>query len=255
MLLLIDGDILLHRFAYANQFSIDWYSNGEFVTIQDKDTAVKEMESFIEHLVQKCEVTDFVVCLSSDFNFRYEVLPSYKHNRTGEKPELYYVLLEHMTKHYPHESWRNLEADDVMGVLATQHLEQTIIATLDKDLDQIPGWHYNWNKDSMYHTTQQYGLYWFFRQILTGDSTDGYKGCPGIGPKKADALVGSLLGDNPPLPVDVWQTVVEAYERKGLTEADAIQQARVARILQTPEYNRTTGKITLWQPPVIVDKV
>ena len=41
--------------------------------------------------------------------------------------------------------------------------------------------------------------------------------------------------------------VLKAYEDKGFTKDEAIQQARVARILRKGEYNRKTKKVKLWQ--------
>jgi DNA polymerase-1 len=40
---------------------------------------------------------------------------------------------------------------------------------------------------------------------------------------------------------------VAAYERQGLTEADAIKQARLARILRYEEWDGRTPR--LWAPP------
>jgi DNA polymerase-1 len=39
-----------------------------------------------------------------------------------------------------------------------------------------------------------------------------------------------------------------AYASKGLTEDDAILQARMARILQDGDYNYATKGIRLWNP-------
>jgi DNA polymerase-1 len=70
-------------------------------------------------------------------------------------------------------------------------------------------------------------------QTLVGDTSDGYPGCPGIGPVKAEKVLGM-----PPN----WQDVVGAYRAAKLTEADALVQARVARILR---YGETPGT---WTP-------
>ena len=74
-------------------------------------------------------------------------------------------------------------------------------------------------------------------QTLIGDIADGYKGCPGIGAVKAKKLL-----DEAP----VWATVKDAYEKAGLTEEDALQQARMARILRSSDY--PDGQVKLWSP-------
>ena len=252
MKLLIDGDILLHRFAFSNQYSIDWDGDGELVDVLDADKAKRELDQDVKDLLKATKTKSYVFCISSNFNFRYKVLPTYKHNRTGEKPKLYDILKEHVESIHAALHYKNLEADDLMGIISTRQPEGWVIASLDKDMDQIPGWHYNWNKQSLYRTEQSWCDYWFLRQVLTGDSTDGYKGCPGIGPKKADLVLQPAMSPEPMLfNMEIgWEQVVEAYEKKGLTEADALQQARVARILRHGEYDERTFKPVLWTPPV-----
>ncbi len=44
-----------------------------------------------------------------------------------------------------------------------------------------------------------------------------------------------------------WELVVKAYEKQGLFEHDALQQARVARILRHGDYNMSTGEVKQWQ--------
>jgi DNA polymerase-1 len=75
---------------------------------------------------------------------------------------------------------------------------------------------------------------------MTGDTTDNYKGCPGIGAVKAKALF-EKSGAN-------WNTVVEAFRKAGLTEEDALVQARVAYILRGWDYNPKSREIKLWLP-------
>jgi len=79
----------------------------------------------------------------------------------------------------------------------------------------------------------------FYTQVLTGDTTDGYKGIPGIGPKKAEAILGSRPD---------WGIVIHAYQKAGMTETDAKSQARLARILRWSEWDASEGTLKLWEP-------
>ena len=45
-----------------------------------------------------------------------------------------------------------------------------------------------------------------------------------------------------------WDTVVSTYQSKGLSEAVALENARLARILRDGEYDTDTGKVKLWTP-------
>ena len=93
--------------------------------------------------------------------------------------------------------------------------------------------------------TKEEADYWFMIQSLTGDAVDGYSGCPSIGIKTAE----KILGDDINVPIlELWDKVVHTYQKKGYTEAEALQQARCARILRKGEYNRKKGEVKLWQP-------
>jgi DNA polymerase-1 len=78
-----------------------------------------------------------------------------------------------------------------------------------------------------------------FFQTLVGDSTDGYAGCPTVGPTKAKRIL-----DADP----TWKQVVRAYKAQNLSEEDALVQARLARILRIENYNYKNRKIRLWNP-------
>jgi hypothetical protein len=75
-----------------------------------------------------------------------------------------------------------MEADDLLGINQTK---DTIICTIDKDLRQVPGQHYNFVKDEIFTVNLQEGLLWFYTQMLTGDASDNISGIRGIGLKKA----------------------------------------------------------------------
>ena len=79
----------------------------------------------------------------------------------------------------------------------------------------------------------------FLTQCLTGDTTDGYKGVPGIGPKKAEAL----LGTRPH-----WGALKKAYMAAGMTKNEAIQQARLASILRWSDWDEHKGELIPWTP-------
>jgi DNA polymerase-1 len=151
------------------------------------------------------------------------------------------VLIEHARQVWECRSEDSLEADDVMGIMATRSPRSHVIASTDKDLKQVPGVHYNWRTDCMERVTTPDADYWFYFQVLTGDSTDGYSGCPGVGPRRAKAVLEGA-GEDP------WASVVAAFESKGLSEEDALAQARVARILRCDDYDLKHRRPILWRP-------
>jgi DNA polymerase-1 len=244
--LLIDGDILLYRFACTNEFGIVWEEGQEAVKVVNLEAAQFDVAMFIERMSEKLHVEDVVVVFSGPNNFRYKVLPSYKHNRVGlVKPELYAQLKEYLLLNFTTKEKEGLEGDDVMGILATRWPGHFILATIDKDLQQIPGELYNWNTEIFKNITEEEADRFFYSQVLIGDSCDGYAGCPGIGPKKAEKILAEAEEEGG---ITYWEAICIAYCSRGRTVEDALQQARVARILRASDYDFKTKEIKLWVP-------
>ena len=261
---LIDADILFFKFSIKNEIVNDW--DPENITVEiDYDKAVEEFDWFVRQLMRNTNCSKCVLCVTHAQNFRYGVMPTYKHQRsTTEKPKLHPMLREYALNHPRHPSmmYKGLEADDVMGLRATESPGEYVIATLDKDLEQIPGFHFNWNNDTwVREVTELEGDRFFYMQILAGDRTDGYYGCPQIGGKKAWDIVDEVPGDGgPQWHRDMWERVVEeykaaewylAYEQylsRELNASHALINARVARMLRHGEYNFTTKEVNLWKP-------
>lgn len=99
-----------------------------------------------------------------------------------------------------------MEADDALAIQATELGDKAVIVTIDKDLDQVAGWHYNFVKGDFYYVTEPEGVRSFYSQILTGDRVDNIIGLPGIGPKRSSKL---LAGCN--RPEDFYKVCLELY--------------------------------------------
>jgi DNA polymerase-1 len=167
------------------------------------------------------------------------------------KPLCFTAIRERLEQTYKVAKYPTLEADDVMGILATKGVGDTIICSMDKDMMQIPG--KLWDGKDLHVITETGGDYWHMYQTLVGDTTDGYKGCPGIGPAKAQKLLQEAIDSNAHLSGTVahccWPAVAEAFENAGLTETDALTQARLARILRASDWDFNKKEVKLWQPP------
>ena len=143
----------------------------------------------------------------------------------------------HHTITYP-----NLEADDTIGLLATgQYKDNCVIVSGDKDMRTIPAWQVCIIDDQIEYVDQNKADYNFCTQTLTGDQTDGYKGCVGVGAVKASRV----LNDKPTIR-ECWEAVLQEYYRNKYSIDDAYHQARLARILREGEYDYKTNKVKLW---------
>ena len=239
--LLLDADILACQFAYAYEASRGWDANGS-LDMDDASWAISGFDSAVERILSETGTENVLLCFTSRGNFRYSVLPTYKFNRRGKpKPVLLDALIEHAWEVWECKAMDCLEADDVMGIMATRSPGCYVIATIDKDLKQIPGIQYNWKEERVKDVKSSEADYWFYFQVLTGDSTDGYAGCPGIGVCRARTVLKGVTEDP-------WARVVAAFESRGLTEEDALVQARVARILRADDYDFQERQPILWSP-------
>ena len=165
---------------------------------EDVEVACTRADSFIENILAETGATEYELWFSGDNNFRYNVYPEYKGNRKAS----YRPLWEKEVKQYITEKWEanwtdDIEADDMLGIRQLECTD-TILAHLDKDLNQIKGLHYNWElrrlgevvrEKRIYTVSNEEADYWFFYQLLVGDTTDNIKGVQGIGPKKAAGIL------------------------------------------------------------------
>lgn len=251
MIALIDGDVLLYRFGFRGQTEFDW-GNGLTSVAVNADETKEELDKFIKELIKKASCNQLLVCLSGpkETMFRYSLLPSYKHNRKdAKKPILFQELKDYLKQKYRIVTRPNLEADDCMGILATKRPGKYVICTIDKDLQQIPGRFFNWDKmEEPKNISQKQANKWFYLQILSGDPVDGFSGVPGVGKKRAKAFIDALYESGTPSEGEIWKQIVDVYAKKGLDERYALTQARMARILRVEDWDEKAQKPILWTP-------
>jgi len=252
--ILLDADIVAYKVAYLSQEDHDFGDTGKG-RVLDHDKCMKDCDDIIAEYADTLKADKVVACFTDpDVNFRVQLDPTYKSNRKGtEKPELLQWAKDYMYAEYPKFIRPRLEADDVMGILQTsgdKFIEgETIIVSEDKDMRTVPGkvWNPRQSDLGILDISKLDANRFLLWQVVVGDPTDGYPGCPGIG--KGGRYVEyapDILEASSSL--EAWDIVLEAYASKGLTEADAVHQARMAHILQHGDYNYKTKRIRLWTP-------
>lgn len=251
---LIDGDLLLYREAAGCERHIQFTDDPENAmwVVEDFEVARSRAEQALDALLARVKAEHAIVCLScpSSEGFRRQVLPTYKAKRSPRKPEHLAALKDWMRSELTVYERPLLEADDLLGILATaphmlKEYTSRVIVSGDKDLLTIPGTLFNPDKGTVHKTDEPTANLRFYTQVLTGDPVDGYTGIPGIGKVKAQHILATAMNDGVPL----WSAIVAAYEKHGLTEQDALVQARVARILRFGEFDFKTKQPILWSPP------
>ena len=245
---LIDGDVVAYRFASAEETAIEW-EDGLWTLHADLDAAFVGVAAFINSVKEEAGCEEVQVFFSSSTNFRKIVLPTYKSNRKAvRKPMILAELRKRLMASYGSRALEvyGLEADDLLGLNGYRRSSR-VICTIDKDLRTVEGFHYNWDKpeEGVVKVDAREAALQFYGQVLTGDATDGYKGCPGVGPKTAAKLLASCESST-----DMWSAVVKAYEKAGLDEEEALTQARVAYILKREgvDYDAQKEQVIQWTP-------
>jgi len=242
-MLLIDADILIYKTCWAVEDQYHWCD--DLITLGTNFNELKYVSKrMIEDYKDKLNCKSVMLAFSDyEVNFRKELDPTYKMHRKGSrKPLGFQSLSDWLMSYYPYDLLPGLEADDTLGIYQTKDSEDTCIVSIDKDMLTIPGAHYNPDKEKSTVINDSQADYNWLTQTLVGDSTDGYPGCPGVGPKTSEKMF-AADGCN-------WFTVMDAYRKKGLTVDDAVLQARLARILRSEDYNFETKEIIPWKPPV-----
>jgi len=203
MQVLIDADSIYFRIAMATQ--------------REKDMRVNLRKTLMD-IEDKCSViepVDMRIAVKGKGNFRTGVSPDYKGNRKrelepGEKKALAYGH-QHLIDKYDAVMAHDMEADDLVSIWAWECISNDlpyVIVHIDKDLNMIPGNHYNFVKKEEYFVDYEKGHYNFMMQMLIGDATDNIPGVKGIGPKRAEKLLLNCPFDRR------WQTVRNCWSDK-----------------------------------------
>ena len=229
---LIDGDVVAYRAAFIGQ-NEGWL----------EDEATDSAKWLVEDWCKSAGCDTAIVCLSPPTTFRHAMSPLYKAHRKGRaKPSWLSEIREELQSAFDFACWDDVEADDVMGILQSSDPENSVTVTVDKDLMQVAGNHYNPVKKTAFKVSEEDGYRLFLTQWLTGDSTDGYRGIPGVGPKNAERLLG-----DPDL--DPVRVVLNAYKAAELSYEYCLLQANLAMILQSENWDEENRQYRLWIPP------
>lgn len=247
---LIDADVLVYQAAAGAEKIVCW-DEDVCLPICNLSDAIAAFDFKLNFIMETLGEGRPILCFSDDAanNFRRRLMPEYKSNRAGKpKPVALRELRHYIMQNYNDcVSMYGLEADDVMGIMATEGKGDTIVVSIDKDLKSIPGKFFNIGKpdEGVQTISETEADMWFMKQALMGDATDGYAGCPKYGPATAEKLIANCEVQTIEA---VWPWVVRAYEKAGFGEDYAILMARMARILRAEDYDMKKQEVRLWTP-------
>jgi 5'-3' exonuclease len=206
---IIDSDILVYRIGF---------------TTEDVDEGIARwrMNELIRNILAKTQAPKATFFLTADnqSNFRFKLYADYKANRKNKpKPSHYKFLRGYLQDEFYASVIENEEADDALAqMLSEKSSEHRVLCTIDKDLDQVPGWHYNFVDERFYNISELESWRAFYTQCLVGDQVDNIDGCPGIGKVKSNKMLEGCLNENEMLEV-VLKAYLKAYSSQGEDEA------------------------------------
>tara|TARA_R110002012_G_scaffold104844_3_gene245538 strand:+ start:12393 stop:13151 length:759 start_codon:yes stop_codon:yes gene_type:complete len=247
--LLVDGDVVAMIATVSTQEVTDW-GDGLVTRFGNLDESRQKVDTAMAHYMETLKADRVIVCFSDrEGIFRHSIFTDYKANRKESvKPVDYYDIVEYMNAVYECHTWPRLEADDVLGIIATDPeyaREEMIIVSIDKDMRTIPGQWANIRKDLEVEQISTFDAnYHWMTQALTGDPVDGYKGLPQVGKVKAEKILDPCQDLE-----EMWNAVLEAFLDRGHSYDDCLTQVQLARILRREDYN-VDGTINLWTPEV-----
>lgn len=215
MIAAIDADSLIYIIAWNHREHYD-------------ETLVKEScDSFLRDILTLTGSTQYLGVFSGHKCFRHRIykFAEYKGNRK-EKEEWTIRWEKTIKDHYINKhgfvTAVDLEADDVVAAMCTLDWEGVVICSPDKDLKQIPGWHYDYRaqvkkvdfdaseviREGMLMIPDAFAYRFFWTQMLTGDPGDGVYGIIGMGDVKAKKLLDECMD-----PMMYFSVVKGAYKK------------------------------------------
>lgn len=198
-MILIDGDIVAYRCAYKSRDDRAEYA------AHSAGSYLSDLISDLYILIE--DEPEYRVFLTGKGNFRHEyaVTAGYKENRKDkEKPEHLAVIRQYLIDEWEAVVSDEEEADDLIAIAATQ--QPSIIVSIDKDFNQVPGKHFNPNTGKLYDVSEEDAVKFLYEQILTGDRADNIMGIKGVGPVKAKKALADCVTER-----QMYDVCVEMY--------------------------------------------
>ena len=231
----VDADIPLYKFSVTHTSK-----TGE----TNLEGAAEGLARNLETLQRKLKADKMTLVFSGQGNFRKTLNRCYKLNRPPS-PELRTPLKQAMMDKFETKEHSGLEADDVLGIICTSPTaKDVILVSSDKDMLTLPCTIYNPDTEVMVTQDIDEADRMFWTQAIIGDPTDGYYGIPGVGVKRAQPMVQTIMSHSSLQ--DRIDYLVSEYEFHYLDRAYALRQMQMAYILRASDYNRKNSTIHIF---------
>lgn len=169
--------------------------------LESESSCLHTVKQMFNGILDGTGAKECAIYLTKGAGFRGKIFPEYKMNRDKHKPVYYDLIREYMIRVWGARVDDELEADDSVAMDTTSlqedlHEDAVVLCSIDKDLNQVWGWHYNYNlavvvgARPLYYVTPEEARLSFFQQVLTGDTADNIFGIPRVGEATALKMLG-----------------------------------------------------------------
>ena len=198
------GPILHGRVIYYDGDGLAYYCAGN-----DETTVAEARERLrdkVDGMQRAASAESRVILLTASGGHkghRYAIarVKPYQGQRAGNRRPKNWLALRELLEageFGPVISYADREADDGFAYYGWLNPKNTVIATQDKDMRMVPGWHMDWKDNRMFYlepnqfdatwNDKQFGEKWFWVQMLQGDTADNIPGLPLLNGKKCGEI-------------------------------------------------------------------
>lgn len=204
----------------------------KWLDVLPEAVAISIAKNNLQGILDELKTDKFEAFLTGPGNYREQIAVTkpYKGNRDSEKPVHYELVKDWFITKVGAVIVEGKEADDQLGIMATKDIHN-IICTIDKDLNQVPGLHYDWNIQKKYRVGKEDADRFFITQLLIGDATDNIPGVERFGIKSAEKLYATALaqadGNKKHANTLFFKAALDTYAKKGYTQEYIEEQGRL----------------------------
>ena len=188
MIVLVDADSLVWSSCYRAKVSPE---DDGYNTIEDAKVKFDEVFASIINRIEEDYIIDKVITFNGAIgNFRKQISKKYKANRTdAQRPPILNEMHEYVKEAYNSIVGRGVETDDMVATYwktlsNTFGRDDVMIVSIDKDYKQLPCliYDYHYKKQCYYDISENDARYFFYEQMICGDTADNVNYCKGYGP-------------------------------------------------------------------------
>lgn len=227
--LIVDCESLIYRACVATQ-ELAEISEGIYSQVYNVSKGLDYLKNQLDEMYRATNAEDYIFVIGSSENYRKIINPKYKSNRKQQPHPMLKKMIEVVCENFNTTYIPFLEADDTCRIIYEEDKFNNIIVSIDKDLRTFFCRLYNPDQPSkgIQNISVATAQYNFFKQLIMGDSCDGYGGIKGYGDKSAEKW---LLQQDRTL-----DDIIDLYVENGYSIKDFNTVYNMARIISSSEF-------------------